>query len=85
MFQAAFLADLADEWLTSGKGVLKIVAKEHPEKFMQACVALMPKSVELDTRGPLSEMSDDDLQAMLDHVRSQRAKLIEEKPAIIEQ
>jgi hypothetical protein len=84
-FQNAFIADLAAAWAESGKGILKLVAKEEPAKFMMACVALMPKSVELDTHGPLGEMSDDDLQAMLEHVRAQRAKLIDERPAVVKQ
>jgi hypothetical protein len=81
-FQAAFISDLAEAWARDGESVLKIVAKEEPAKFMMACVALMPKQVEADIGGPLADLSDDDLGALLDHVREQRAKLIEQKPVI---
>ena len=83
-FQTAFIADLAEAWEREGKGVLKIVAKEEPAKFMMACVALMPKQLEADIGGPLADLSDDDLTLMLDHVRAQRAKIIEEMPAVID-
>jgi hypothetical protein len=78
-FQTQFIADLAEAWAELGKGVLKIVAKEEPAKFMMACVALQPKQVEADV-GLFTDLSDDDLGALLDHVRAQRAKLIEERP-----
>lgn len=83
-FQAAFISDIAEAWAELGKGILKIVAKEEPAKFMMACVALMPKQVEADIGGPLADLSDDDLAAVLDHVRAQRAKLVEERPVTID-
>jgi hypothetical protein len=83
-FQTAFISDLAAEWERSGKGVLKIVAMEEPGRFLQACVALMPRQLEADIGGPLADLSDDDLTLMLDHVRAQRAKMIKEMPAVID-
>jgi len=74
--QRAFLEDLAAEWEVSGKDALKLMAIENPTKFVQCCAALMPKEVALDVSGPLSAMSDDELQAALQSIRQLRADAI---------
>jgi hypothetical protein len=82
--QSDFLRDLAEAWALEGKGALRIMCKEFPEKFVQVCAGLMPKEIALEVGGPLADLSDDDLAAMLDHVRAQRAKLVEERPVTID-
>jgi hypothetical protein len=74
--QAGFLRDLAEAWEAEGKGALKIMIREHPEKFVQVCASLMPKEVSLEVAGPLSEMSDDELLEALQAVKQLRASAI---------
>jgi hypothetical protein len=74
--QTEFLMDLADAWETHGKSALEIMVKKHPEKFVQACVVLMPKEVSLEVASPLSDMSDDELLDALQAVKQFRASAI---------
>jgi hypothetical protein len=75
--QAGFLRDLAEAWEAEGKDALKIMIREHPEKFVQVCASLMPKEVALEVSGPLTEMSDEELQAALQSIRQLRASAID--------
>jgi hypothetical protein len=75
--QAGFLRDLAEAWEREGATALKIMIKEDPSKFVQVCASLMPKEVSLEVAGPLSEMSDDELQAALQSIRQLRANAID--------
>jgi hypothetical protein len=83
-FQAKFLDDLAVAWERDGKAALKIMAIEEPAKFVQACVALMPREVALEVGGPLTELSNEDLENMIQHYREARAKVIDAAPRVIE-
>jgi hypothetical protein len=76
-FTNKFLADLAEAWEQNGKAALTIMFHEEPSKFVQVCAALMPRQVELDASGPLAELTEEELQALMETVRQQKAKLIE--------
>jgi hypothetical protein len=78
--QRKFLEDLQAEWEKSGADALRIMAKEEPSKFVQTVAALMPREVQLEAVGPLTEINDEELQAFVEHVRQERAKLIEATP-----
>ena len=79
-----FLRDLAAAWETDGASALKIMVKEEPSMFVRVVASLMPREVALDIGGPLTELSDDELQALLQHVRQERAKVIEQRPVLVE-
>jgi hypothetical protein len=74
--QKQFLYDLCEAWERDGKSALKICAIEEPTRFVHICASLMPKAVEVDIAGPLSEMSDEELQAALQSIRQLRADAI---------
>jgi hypothetical protein len=78
-----FLSDLAEEWEVSGRDAMKILAKEHPDKFVMVAAALVPKQVEVDVSN-LSDASDDELQAFIENRRALRAQLVEQIPAMID-
>jgi hypothetical protein len=82
-FQAGFLRDLAEAWERDGAAALKVMVKEDPSKFVQVCAALMPRELAVE-HSELGDLSDDDVAALLDHVREARAKLIEHNPRMIE-
>jgi hypothetical protein len=65
----AFLHDLAAEWETSGPGALKIMAKEDPSGFVKVTAALLPKEFEI-TDSRLNDMSDDELDLLINEVRA---------------
>jgi hypothetical protein len=79
-----FLADLAAEWEVSGRDAMRIMAKEHPDKFVMVAAALVPKQVEVDVSN-LSDATDDELQALLDNQRALQAKLVQQLPAMIDE
>lgn len=64
----AFLRDLHEVWQENGKDVLKRLAAEGDLKanaaFAKITSSLEPKEVE--TRGPLANMSDEGLQKLID-------------------
>jgi hypothetical protein len=74
--QTVFLHDLAEAWERDGKAALKIMAAEEPAKFVQACLALIPREVSVDVSGPLSGMPDEELQAAIQSIRQLRADAI---------
>jgi hypothetical protein len=76
-----FLSDLAAEWEVSGRDAMKILAKEHPDKFVMVAAALVPKQVEVDVSN-LSDATDAELQAFLDNRRALQAKLVAQIPMI---
>jgi hypothetical protein len=78
-----FLSDLAAEWEVSGRDAMKIMAKEHPDKFVMVAVALVPKQVEVDVSN-LSDATDEELQALLNNQRALHAKLVQQLPAMID-
>jgi len=82
--QTQFLEDLLEAWQRDGKAALKVAAVEEPTKFIQICAGLMPREVQLEATGPLTDLSDEELSALLEHVREMRAKLIEQEPVMIE-
>jgi len=77
--QTAFLRDLAEAWERDGAVALKVMVKEDPSKFVQVCAALMPREVAVE-HSQLGDLSDDEVNQLLEYVRESRAKLIDAKP-----
>jgi hypothetical protein len=73
--QTSFIEDLLEAWQRDGKAALKVMMKEEPSRFVQVVASLMPKEVQLEATGPLAELTDDELNALLQHVRQERAAL----------
>jgi len=89
----AFLSDLMEEWTEHGKETLRIARVERPVEFAKMVAGLLPREFELEINTTITEISDDELQSMLDDVRRRleagnTAKLIDgraEPPAEREQ
>jgi hypothetical protein len=79
-----FLSDLAAEWEVSGRDAMKIMAKEHPDKFVMVAAALVPRQVEVDVSN-LSDATDEELQVLLDNQRALQARLVQQLPAMIDE
>ena len=74
---SAFLTDLLEAWQRDGKAALRVMAKQEPTKFVQCVATLMPRQIELDVNGPLSEMSDEEIADALAAVRRIRAEMVQ--------
>jgi hypothetical protein len=77
--QRDFLEALARDFAEHGEGVIRIVRAEEPVKYFQIVASLMPRELAVE-HNQLGDLSDDEVNALLEYVREQRAKLIEHKP-----
>jgi hypothetical protein len=74
-----FLEALAADFEEEGAAAIKLCRIEEPAKYVQIVASLLPKQLELEDNR-LGELDDDELEALLQHVKEQRAKLIEQPP-----
>lgn len=77
--QRDFLEALAKDFAEHGEGVIRIVRAEEPVKYFQIVASLMPRELAVE-HNQLGDLSDADVDALLEQVREARAKLIEAKP-----
>jgi hypothetical protein len=59
----------------------KICRIEDPVKYVSILASLMPRDLAIET-SKMGELSDEELTALIEHVRETRAKLIEHKPEL---
>jgi hypothetical protein len=78
-----FLEALLKDFKEGGAAAIKIARLEDPLRYIAIVASLMPKELAVE-HGQLGELSDDEVSALLEYVREQRAKLIEHKPRMIE-
>jgi hypothetical protein len=64
-----FLSDLLEEWSEHGKETLRIARVERPVEFAKMVAGLLPREFELEINTTVTEISDDELNHMLDDVR----------------
>ena len=77
------LEALAADFEEGGAAAIKLCRIEEPAKYVQIVASLLPKQWELEDNR-LGELDDDELAALLQHVRELRAKLIEQPaPALV--
>jgi hypothetical protein len=81
--QRDFLEALAKDFADHGEAAIKIVRIEQPDVYLKVVASLMPKELEVE-HSQLGDMSDDEVNALLEYVQIERAKLIEHKPRMIE-
>jgi len=78
----AFVLDLHAEWERSGPAALKLMAMERPHEFCKLVGMLLPKELQLEQSHVVSDLSDEDLGALIEHARQQ---ILERRaPAMIE-
>ena len=65
----AFLTALADDFEQYGIEAIKICRVERPNEYLRVIAHLMPKELEV-TVGPLQEVSDVELEKLIEHARS---------------
>ena len=65
----AFLTALAEDFEQYGVEAIKICRVERPNEYLRVIAHLMPKELEV-TVGPLQEISDVELEKLIEHARS---------------
>jgi hypothetical protein len=77
-----FINALVEDFQQYGRDAIRIARIEDPVRYVAILAGLMPKNLEIEhTR--LGELSDEELDALLEYARERRAKLIEQKPEMI--
>ena len=72
-----FLAELYDAFVANGRAAIERVAEEDPAAFLRIIVSVLPKEHKIDRSpdaGPLSDLNEDELEALLYAVRNAVAK-----------
>jgi len=76
-FAAAFLKDFLEHWEQHGKDAIRILFYEHPDRYVAIAASIVPKELLIEEGGPLTELSEEDLTAFVEHVRQERAKIVD--------
>src|SRR5262245_29559056 len=75
---AKFLEALAADFEEGGAAAIKVCRIEHPDRYTAIIANLMPRSLEIE-HNQLGDLTDDELNSLLEYVRQQKAKLIEQQ------
>jgi hypothetical protein len=78
-----FLQALAADFEEGGAAAIKIARIEDPVRYVAIIASLMPKELAIE-HNQLGDLSDEELNVLVAHVREMRAKLIEQEPVLIE-
>jgi hypothetical protein len=74
-----FITALLKDFEEGGAAAIKVARLEEPVKYLAIVASLMPRELAVE-HNQLGDLSDDEVNALLEYVREQRAKLIEAKP-----
>src|SRR5277367_5967908 len=67
----AFLDAFAQDFEENGAAVIRIVREERPHEYLKVAAYLMPKEFEF-TETKLMEVSDDELDRVIEYVRARQ-------------
>jgi Family of unknown function (DUF5681) len=67
--QGAFLSDLAADWEMHGAEAIRVMRIERPADYVRCVASLMPRELQIES--VLHEVSDEELEAAIEHVRRQ--------------
>jgi hypothetical protein len=68
----ALLETIAEDFEKFGKEAVLIARKERPVEYLRVVASLLPKEFEITTHNIANELSDDELDALIEHARQQR-------------
>jgi hypothetical protein len=74
-----FLSALLEDFREHGIEAIRIARVEDPIKYCSILASLAPRDLVVE-HSKMSELSDQDLNAVIEYARERRAKLIEQKP-----
>src|SRR4051794_3974201 len=74
------LAALGADFAEHGPSVIERVRRTKPHVYLQIVASLLPRQVMVEKVSPLSDLSDDELTMLDEHLAAIRAKLIEQQP-----
>jgi hypothetical protein len=72
-FNKRFLLDLAEDWQQHGREVLKRVRRESPASYLKVCALLVPREMKVEHSNPLKDLTDEQLEAMIEYIETSLA------------
>jgi hypothetical protein len=66
------LEEIAKDFEAHGAEAVKIARMERPVEYLRVVASLLPKEFEITTTTIANELSDDELEALIEHARQQR-------------
>jgi hypothetical protein len=75
--RGAFLADLAADWESHGRDVIRIVRIEDPATYFKTVASLMPRELAIGTAA--ADLNDDELDELIAALRERHAALVEQQ------
>jgi hypothetical protein len=69
------LEEIAKDFEAHGAEAVKIARMERPVEYLRICASLLPKEFEITTQNITHELSDEELETLIEHARQQRADL----------
>ena len=68
----ALLEEIAKDFEAHGAEAVKIARVERPVEYLRVVASLLPKEFEITTTTIANELTDDELEALIEHARQQR-------------
>jgi len=68
----ALLEEIAKDFEAHGADAVKIARVERPVEYLRVVASLLPKEFEITTTTIANELTDDELEALIEHARQQR-------------
>jgi hypothetical protein len=68
----ALLEEIAKDFEAHGSDAVRIARVERPVEYLRVVASLLPKEFEITTTTIANELSDDELEALIEHARQQR-------------
>ena len=88
-FNRDFLLALAADFKKHGAAAIEKVRKQQPAAYMKICALLVPREMKVEHSNPLKELTDEQLEAMIEHLealleaQAQSAKVIEGEAEVV--
>jgi hypothetical protein len=70
--QGSFIDALARSFEKNGEAAIEIVFREKPVEYLKIIASTLPKEFLMSPDSPLSELSDDDLNKVIEFARASR-------------
>ena len=70
------LQALGDDFAEHGKAAIEKVRLEKTHVYLQIVASLLPRQVSIEKLSPLSDISDEELELLTEHLNAMRARLV---------
>src|SRR4029450_1518075 len=72
-FNKDFLLALAADFKKHGAAAIEKVRKQQPAAYMKICALLVPREMKVEHSNPLKDLTDEQLEAMIEYIETSLA------------